>query len=229
MRELYGKQVFDSLEELVAPEHTAIIVVDMQNDLVSTEGFLALKGDDVSPNRSIIQPLHNLLAVGRKVGVKVVAYIQYTIDPTMSTVSSEWIYRSHRKRPIEGVRSHYVSLDGCMEGTWGWEIIPELEPQEGDIRIRKNHLGAFWATNMDKILRDNGIKTVVVTGTATSGCVHDTAVGASANDYYTVVVKDCVIQNNLEKHDLGLRFLAERYDTPNAEDVVTAWAESPAI
>ena len=221
MKTAFGKLIYDSLEELVFPDHTALVVVDMQNDLVSKEGFLAQEGQDVGGNRSIIAPLQGLIESARNVHIPII-YVQYTIDRERTYATPAWIYRPQQWTKRHGQRR--VSLEACFEGTWGWEVIPELKPEPGDIIIRKNHLGAFWDTNLDKILRGNGIKGVVVTGTATSGCVLDTAVGAAAHDYFTVIVKDAVATNDLEAHELGLKFLMERYDSPSSEEVVTAWA-----
>ena len=223
MKEAYGKLVPETLEELCDPAKSTIVVVDMQNDLVSEEGFLAKEGDDVSGNRRIIEPLQRLLEAGRKAGIPIV-YVQYTIDRGWHYATPAWVYR-----PPQWVNRHgrrRVSLEGCFEGTWGWDVIPELQPEPGDIRVLKHHLGAFWDTNLDKILRGNGVETVVVTGTATKGCVFDTALGASANDYYTVVVNDCVTQNDQEGHELGMKVLTRRYDHPNSDELVTLWSEA---
>ena len=62
MKEAFGKLIPDSLEELIDPKQTALVIVDMQNDLCSPEGYLAVHdGQDVSPNRSIIEPLKVLI------------------------------------------------------------------------------------------------------------------------------------------------------------------------
>jgi nicotinamidase-related amidase len=222
MKTAFGKLIYDSLEELVFPDHTALVVVDMQNDLVSNEGFLAHEGQDVSGNRSIIAPLQGLIESARNVRIPII-YIQYTIDRERTYATPAWIYRPQQWTKRHGQRR--VSLEACFEGTWGWEVIPELTPEPDDIRVLKQHLGAFWDTNLDKILRGNGIKTVVVTGTATAGCVFDTAVGAAANDYYTVVVRDCVTQNDSSGHQLGLEILTRRYDHPTASDLKAIWAQ----
>jgi nicotinamidase-related amidase len=223
MKEAYGKLVPETLEELCDPAKSTIVVVDMQNDLVSEEGFLAKEGDDVSGNRRIIEPLQRLLEAGRKAGIPIV-YVQYTIDRGWHYATPAWVYRPPQWANRYGRRR--VSLEACFEGTWGWDVIPELEPEPGDIRVYKHHLGAFWDTNLDKILRGNGVETVVVTGTATKGCVFDTALGASANDYYTVVVNDCVTQNDQEGHELGMKVLTRRYDHPNSDELVTLWSEA---
>jgi nicotinamidase-related amidase len=223
MKEAYGKIIPETLDELVDPKQTAVIVVDMQNDLVSPEGYLAVNdGQDVSLNRSIIPPIQNLIEKARAAGLPIV-FVQYTVDPEHRLTNPAWVYTHIRER-ADGSYMTRVSLEGCFEGTWGWEVIPELKPEPEDIIIRKQHLGGFWGTNLNKVLRGNGIKSVLVTGTATGGCVLDTAVGAAANDYYTLIAKDCVAQNDEAGHELGLTFLMERYDHPTSEEVVTAWA-----
>ena len=225
MREIYGKQVYDSLEELVAPSHTTVVVVDMQNDLVSPGGLVDRNGTALDGNRTIIEPLRLLLKGARRAGV-LITYVLYTIQPGLPTASPAWIYegmRLFRGTDLSPAREGISSLEGLFEGTWGWEVIPELAPQAGDILVRKHHLGAFWDTNLDKILRGNGIETVVVTGTATSGCVFDTAVGSAAHDYYTVFVRDCVTSIDSEPHQLGIDLLSRRYPGPTSDDLLKVW------
>ena len=225
MREVYGKQVYDSLEELVAPSHTTVVVVDMQNDLVSPGGLVDRNGTALEGNRKIIEPLRLLLKGARRAGA-LITYVLYTIQPGLPTASPAWIYegmRLFRGTDLSPAREGISSLEGLFEGTWGWEVIAELAPQVGDILVRKHHLGAFWDTNLDKILRGNGIETVVVTGTATSGCVFDTAVGSAANDYYTVFVRDCVTSIDSEPHQLGIDLLSRRYPGPTSDDPLKVW------
>ncbi len=93
MREVYGKQVYDSLEEIADPAHTAVVVVDMQNDLVSPGGFVDAQGHSLEGNRSIIPALERLLDGARKAGVPVV-YIQYVMERSYATLSPAWIYHS---------------------------------------------------------------------------------------------------------------------------------------
>ena len=226
MREAYGKLVYDSLAEVVDPSHTAIVVVDMQNDLVAPGGLADRNGAPLPGNRRIIDDLRVLLQGAREASIPVI-YIMYTIHPGLPTVTPAWVYNGIRLFSgtlLSPARPGISSLEGLFEGTWGWEVIEELAPEEGDILVQKHHLGGFWDTNLDKILRGNGIETVVVTGTATSGCVFDTAVGAAANDYYTVYVRDCVTTMNPKTHEVGMKLLASRYDGPSSEELLALWA-----
>jgi nicotinamidase-related amidase len=230
MREVYGKLIYDSLEELVMPSHTTLVVVDMQNDLVSHGGLADRNGTVLDGNRRVIEPLRLLLESARGAGV-LITYVLYTIQSGLPTASPAWIYegmRLFRGTDLSPAREGISSLEGLFEGTWGWEVIPELSPREGDILVRKHHLGAFWDTNLDKILRGNGIETVVVTGTATSGCVFDTAVGSAAHDYYTVFVRDCVTSVDSAPHELGIELLSRRYPGPMSDDLLKVWRRTEA-
>ena len=110
-----------------------------------------------------------------------IVYIQYTMDTGHALATPAWVHQGGVLEYMgERKRSYRVEMEACFEGTWGWEVIPELAPEPGDVCVRKNNMGGFWGTNLDKVLRGNGIDTVVITGTATHGCVLDTAVGARA-------------------------------------------------
>ena len=116
MKEAYGKLVPETLEELCDPAKSTIVVVDMQNDLVSEEGFLAKEGDDVSGNRRIIEPLQRLLEAGRKAGIPIV-YVQYTIDREWHYATPAWVYRPPQWVNRNGRRR--VSLEGVLRRDLG--------------------------------------------------------------------------------------------------------------
>jgi nicotinamidase-related amidase len=221
MRNVFGKLVYDTLEEKLDPTHTAIIVVDMQNDLCKPRGR-SNSPQGPSPNMAIVPALSNLLRIGRQSGVKLV-YIAYAMDPSGASAAPAWIYYCQRKKR-EG-KSYAMNLEVCLEGTWGQEIIEELSPQPGDIVVTKNRLGGFWNTNLDQTLRANRIKTVVITGTATSGCVLDTAVGAAAHDYYTICASDSIAGG--ESHELGMLHLEDRFDSLSTEEFAEIWKTTP--
>ena len=225
MKEVLGRPMYTSLEEVVDPAHTALIIVDMQNDLVSLERPSAQPGSPPPSARRIIPPLQTLIAAGREAGVRIV-YIMFANDVNRASASPAWIYYSERESPTHGTFASNLTV--CVEGTWGQQIIPELEPQPGDFIVEKRRLGGFWKTELDMVLRANGIESVVVTGTATSGCVYDTAMGAFAHDYYTVIAPDCISGGDGFLHELGMALMLDRFDGPSSEEVITAWAAARA-
>ena len=220
MNILHGKQVFESLDEVVKPEHTAVLVVDMQNDLVSLEGLSARRGGNPSAQREIIPALQNLLRAARKSRTSIV-YIQVVTETNFASMHPAWIYRY---RVLNWASQ---SLDErVLEGTWGADIIGELAPQAGDIIVKKHRESAFVGTELDSVLRSNGVQTVVVVGTATGGCVQSTAQDAQWLDYYTVVVRDCVPGGTHHRNQIGLALMSEACDTPVSDQLIAIWNRS---
>lgn len=80
--------------------------------------------------------------------------------------------------------------DGVLPGTAGFEFIDSLMPGDGAIRIHKRYGNSFNKTDCDKILKDNGVDTVVVTGFCAEFCVLSTYRGAKDLDYFPVILKN---------------------------------------
>lgn len=218
MKEIHGKQVFDSLAEVVDPEHTAVLVVDMQNDLAHPDGLGPRTGSDISGQRDIIPPLQRLLDSARSAGAKVV-YIEVVTEPNYATMAPAWLYRyrvNQVKTPLD---------QRLLEGTWGAETVEEIAPQPGDVVVKKHRVSAWIHTSLDQVLRSNGVKSVVVTGTATSGCVLGTALDAQWYDYYTVVARDCIAGGAAARNAVGIALMNEGCDMPTSGELIALWGE----
>ncbi|MDT7880633.1 MAG: isochorismatase family cysteine hydrolase [Candidatus Hydrothermia bacterium] len=142
-------------------KESAIIVVDMQNDFCDPKGSLY-----VPESRKTIEPIMKLLEKARDKNVK----IFYTQDTHQKDDKEFEIWPVH-----------------VVEGTWGWEIIPELKPKEGDIIIRKLRYDGFYGTSLDHYLKIYKINNVVIVGTVANICVLHTA-GSAALRWYNVIV-----------------------------------------
>ena len=220
MQVVHGKRVFDSLSEVVDPGHTAVVVVDMQNDLASPDGLAARRGGNVSTQRAIIPALQRLLDAARGAGARVV-YIQFVTEKSHATMHPSWIYRY---RVLNWANQ---ALDKRVpEGEWGAEVVEEIAPQHGDIVVKKHRESAFIGTELDRVLRSNGVRSVIVVGTATGGCVQSTVQDAQWLDYYAVVARDCVPGGDSPRNKVGLALMAEACDTPTAEEIIALWAGS---
>ena len=79
MKSILGHDVYDSLDELVDPKHTAVIVVDMQNDLCDPEGLLAKGGENIAGNRVIIEPLRVLLDSAREAKLPIITVHRFLL------------------------------------------------------------------------------------------------------------------------------------------------------
>jgi nicotinamidase-related amidase len=199
MREVAGKLVYESLAEVVHPSHTAVVVVDMQNDYCHPEGVTATSGK--------------------------VIYLKNTVAPDLSTYGGGWLYSNVRTRPA-GLSG--LPIRRTVDGTFGHDIVQALAPRPGEHVVEKNRPSGFMHTNLDLLLRAHGINSIVVTGCVTEGCVLATARDGTFLDYYVTVVRDGVGSANRPLHDAALTIMGASYDMPAAEELAALWAEVPA-
>lgn len=220
MREVNGVSIFSTVGEIVDPAHTALLVVDMQNDECSPDGWFAQQGRDVSHVAAIVAGVRQLIDVARAAGVPVV-FIEQTTLPANRSDPPAWLYFK--------TRDGRARTDYNLDGTWGQETVAALGKQSTDIVVRKNRPSAFHLTNLDVILRAHGVQSVVICGNTTQGCVLATTLGASFHDYYTVLAEDCVQSLNQEQHEIALRFLRSRYDVVPSAQVLDRWRVAGAM
>jgi ureidoacrylate peracid hydrolase len=221
MLEIAGKQVFTTLEELVDPAHTALLVIDMQRDFCTPGGAFDQLGVDISMYPPMVPRLARLIDGARAAGVPVF-YIQMTVLPGRISDSPAQIRFNLRLHlGSDGV---VEPLDYTPDGSEGQEIIPELAPRDGDVVVKKYRSSAFWGTNLDMLLRANAIKTCVVSGCTTEGCVESTARDAMFGDYYVVIPEDCVASDDRAQHDASLLLMRHRFDLAPSDAILEVWS-----
>jgi ureidoacrylate peracid hydrolase len=208
-------------EEKVDPAHTAVLVVDMQNDFCSRDGAYdqANPGLDFKLVDEMVPRLASFLDEARANGVKVL-YIQaiYNADDDRY-MSPAWLEHAQRRR-----HGMYTTIPVCKEGGWGAEIISPIAPREGEMVMTKHRYSAFIDTPLTSYLRNLGIQTVLVTGVGTNGCVESTARDAFMLDHYVVVVEDCVATYWKDLHDAALKSLGLLFgEVRPTKDIVSAW------
>ncbi len=221
MIEIEGKQVFTELDELVDPAHTALLVVDMQRDFCVRGWAFDRLGVDISMYPPMVSQLAQLIEGARAAEVTVI-YVQMTVLPNRASESPAQIRFNLRLH----LASHgdVEPLQYTADGSEGQRIIDELAPRDGDLIVKKYRSSAFWGTNLDMLLRSNGIKSVVMTGATTEGCVESTARDALFNDYYVVIAEDCVASDDREQHDASLLLMSHRFDIASADEILGIWA-----
>jgi len=170
--------VLTSLDAILAPARSALLVVDVQHDFIHPEGWAARHG---SPSlRQVIPPINRLIAAARAAGVTVV-YILMEHGPALD---------------LPNYRARYVArgMDGdilCAAGTWGACLDGEVtSPAAGDLTIVRHSYDAFEGTSLHEQLRRRGVESVVGTGVVTNLCVQTTIQHAFALGYYVVVAED---------------------------------------
>jgi nicotinamidase-related amidase len=212
-------EIFDTAAELLHPRHTALLVIDMQNETASLRGGYAQHGYDLSGIRNIIPTIQGLLGAARELQIPVV----YT----------EFVHRDRRgvsqmDGPCVYLHRNEAWVSDVKEGTWEAQTLDELAPAPSDYVLQKSRASALYGTYLDNILRHHGIRTMVLTGCLTDGCVLRTAVHATECGYYTAVVRDGVGSLTAEKHALGLRFMEMKFPAFSSQEVSSTWKSALA-
>jgi len=216
-----GKEVFTDLGELVDPGHTALLLIDMQHDFVDPHGLFGGLGIDLSMYEATRPRLAFLLAAAREHGVLVV-HVQNTALPGRRSDSPAQLRFNMRMH--EAAQQPGTPLAYTVPGTPGHEFVPDLAPQPGEVVVPKFRSSGFWGTNLEQVLRSNGIKTVVVGGCTTEGCVESTARDAMFTDHYVVIADDCVGSDDKAQHEASMFLMRHRFDLAGADAIASVWS-----
>lgn len=208
--------VLRTLAEKARPDHTALLVVDMVNDLVRSDGKVATVAKRPMDHVNEVLPnIGRLLHMARRAGAFVV-HIQHTTYPNMVGVSGPWFDAR--------VHATYGMLDFCIDGTWGQQVIDELNPLPGEASIKKCRYSGFVGTNLDLVLRSWRIQTVIVCGVSTNVCVEATARDAFHHEYYVVWPSDASASWSRPLHQASLESAGHRYATVcTNDDLAEIW------
>ncbi len=189
-------ELLNERPDRLAPAHCAVLVVDMQNDFCAEGGYIDRRfGCDVAANQALAGANMALAAAARDAGAMVV-WVQAIYDP-------KYLSAPMLTKLVAGDDAKTGEVR-CAEGSWGAEFF-DVAPAEGEIIIKKHRYSAFCGTELDDVLREHGIRSVVVTGVATNICVESTLRDGFNRGYYIVVPRDCVASSNRELHNATLK------------------------
>lgn len=210
------------LREKVDPRHTALLVIDMQNDFIADEGLIAREGRDVSQAKDMAKHLPTLIKAAREAGVFVVFVRNVYTSEQNFYLSDVWLEQAARKRA-----GGYTRIPVCAAGSWGGDFYGDVRPEPLDPIVTKHRYSAFYNTDLDTILRANGIRTVVLTGVVTNVCVETSAREAFVRDYYVVVVNNGTAAYMQADHDMTLKNIDRFFgETASSEDLTALWPAS---
>lgn len=173
-----------TLEEIVKPIHTAILVIDIQNDFFSEKGSVSERIEKgkikqtLSPRTKMLPELQRFLNEARAKKVRIVFTLTARNPEEVSGPMKELKKRRGLIREL------------CKCGTWGTNFVDGFGPEESETIVEKTRYSAFIGTNLNEYLRKNDIRSVVLTGVGTNVCVESTARDAFMLDYYVVFLRD---------------------------------------
>jgi nicotinamidase-related amidase len=185
------------------PRHVGLVIIDMQRDFLEEGGFGAALGNDVTQLRRAIAPTTRLLAAARAAGIAVI-HTREGHRPDLADLSAS---KKARGRLAAGIGDPGPMGRILVRGEKGHDIISELYPAAGEPIVDKPGKGAFYATDLDAILKNCGIGQLFVCGVTTEVCVNTTVREANDRGYDCLVVSDCVGSYFPEFQEIGLRMI----------------------
>jgi nicotinamidase-related amidase len=178
----------DPYDFVFDPPTTALVIIDMQRDFLEPGGFGAALGNDVARLRTTIAPIGRVLAAWREHGLLAI----HTREGHRPDLSDLPPAKRARGRLVCGIGDSGPMGRILVRGEPGHDIIPELAPAPGEPVVDKPGKGAFFATDLDAMLRNRGITRLVVCGVTTEVCVNTTVREANDRGFDCLVLEDCV-------------------------------------
>lgn len=173
------------------PARLALLVIDLQIDFVSPEGYLAKRGYDVTPVRAILPAVRAVIEAVRRVGGLVI----YTRQGYRADLADMTEYERFRRR-----RGGLEGTGVLVRGSPGFEIVPELPVDPTDVIVDKTANGAFTYTDLEQILRVRQIEHVMLTGCTTDVCVHSTLREAHDRNFQCLLIEDACASGDAYAH-----------------------------
>jgi len=176
-------------------EATALLVIDLQKEF-----FVEGTGECLEEMQSILPRVATIIALARNIGCKVI-HTRESYKPDLTDVHA---YR----RSLD-----YVGEPGplgrfCILGEPGHEFVDQAEPLPNEPVIDKASFGAFYNTNLDDLLKRDGIDHIIMCGVTTQCCVHSTLREAVDRGYWCLTVADCCAASDPGMHDAALDLIA---------------------
>jgi gluconolactonase len=188
------------------PKKSALIVQDLQNDVITEGGAFADSGAPAhAKSQGVVANVKSIAAAARAAGMPVI-HVWYVVEKGAPGLKLN--------APLfQGV----AGSKALVRGTWGAAPVTGLEPKRGDLIVEKTRMNAFQGTNLDNLLRGLGTETLVITGAWTNFSVEHTARHAADAGYNAIVVTDGCSTIDDEWQNAGLNYaltnIAERVPT----------------
>lgn len=167
---------------------TAIICIDMQNDFLAPDGYFARMGEDLSHVTRGVENAERTLAAARRMDFLVI-HTRESHRPDLSDLCDTKRIKAERAGCAIGSSGPMGRL--LVRGEAGNDFVAKLKPEPGEIVLDKPGNSAFYATDLEQILRARRITNVVLFGVTTDVCVSSTMRDANDRGYDCLLLEDC--------------------------------------
>ena len=182
---------------------SALLIIDMQRDFLEPGGFGAALGNDVTRLQAAVGPCRGVLDAARRSGVLVI----HTREGHRPDLTDAPPLKVDRGDPATRIGAPGPMGRILVRGEPGHDIIPELYPVVGEPVIDKPGKGAFYQTDLELLLHNRGITTLLVCGVTTEVCVNTTVREANDRGFRCVVLSDCCASYFPDFHQAGLAMI----------------------
>jgi gluconolactonase len=196
----------------IKPSSTAMIIQDLQNDVISEGGAFADSGAPKhAASQNVVANVAGLAKAARAAGVPVI-HVHYIVEPGAPGLKLN--------APLfQGVKGS----NAVVRGTWGAAPVAGLEPAAGDLVVEKMRMNGFFGTKLDSLLRGFGAETLIVTGAWTNMSIEHTARHAADAGYEVIVASDGTSTVNDDWQRAGLNYaLTNVGRTPTCAEIIAA-------
>ncbi|MFF2623358.1 cysteine hydrolase family protein [Oerskovia jenensis] len=202
---------------VLPPTRTALLCIDFQRDFVEAGGFGESLGNDVSTLRGTIAPTRTVLDAFRAKGWPVI----HTREGHRPDLTDLFASKRERGNPTLRIGDEGPMGRILTRGSAGHDIVPELAPIDGEVVLDKPGKGAFYGTDLEVVLRAQGITHLVLTGVTTEVCVQSTAREANDRGFDCLVLSDCTGSYFPEFHEVSLKMFS-------AQGGIVGWVTASA-
>ena len=196
---------------------TALLVMDLQNNMIDEKSPMAKHAGfaDMVKKTGVIDTIRNVMDAARASNMMVI-----TVKVDFSV--GNFPHYPQRGEFCKAIAAEHDSGEVLRPGTWGYETDERVAPKEGEPVVGKMHMSAFAGSNLDELLRKNGITDIAMTGVATSFVVTATTWCAVTNGYSCIIIEDGCTSGSQDAHEQAINALRPVVDVCSAEEFISA-------
>jgi len=207
MQDINGKIIYSTLQEIVDPAHTALVIWDVQKMLV----------DFIFNKEEFMSNINRLIESARRTNMPIF-YTSIEMLPTKYESSARLYTYNKLFAKMQQQRSQQSRPEKM-------DMSPAVDRKEDEVVITKHTASIFIGTDFERMVRNAGITTIVVTGISTELGVESSARDALNRDFYPVIVSDAVSSSDKDAHVRSLQNMERFLTVASTNEIVNIWSK----